>query len=110
MHPNDLLCRAPQENAMSAYFIVYTESVTDLEELKEYRRIALPVLQKSKAIIRVRNGKFESLEGAAPQGVVMLEFPTMEDARSWYHSPEYKEALKHRFLGANCRVVLVEGV
>ena len=67
-------------------------------------------MQQSKATVRVRNGKFETLEGPAPKGVVMLEFPTMEDAKAWYNSPEYREALKHRFLGANCRVVLVEGV
>lgn len=95
---------------MSAYFIVYLESITDAAELTEYRRIGVPVLQKSNAQVRVRNGKFEALEGPAPHSVVMLEFPTMEEAKAWYHSPEYQVALKHRFLGANCRVVLVEGV
>jgi uncharacterized protein (DUF1330 family) len=97
---------------MSAYFIVYTESVANPEELKEYRRMAIPLLQSAgfKGTVRVRNGNFESLEGPAPQGVVMLEFPTMQDCKDWYHSPAYQEAIKHRFLGANCRVVLVEGV
>jgi len=95
---------------MSAYMIVFLESVTDPAELAEYRRIGLPTLEGSKARFLVRNGKFEMIEGSAPQGVLMLEFPTMADAKQWYYSPRYQEALQHRYAGAQCRALLVEGV
>ena len=95
---------------MSAYMIVFLESVTDPAELAEYRRIGLPTLEDSKARFLVRNGKFEMIEGSAPQGVLMLEFPTMADAKQWYYSPRYQEALQHRYAGARCRALLVEGV
>ena len=95
---------------MSAYMIVYLESVTDPAELAEYRRIGVPTLEASKAKFLVRNGRFEMLEGPAPQGVLMLEFPTMADAKEWYDSPRYQEALQHRYKGARCRALLVEGV
>lgn len=55
-------------------------------------------------------GASETFEGEAPDGVVMLEFPTAEDAKAWYFSPEYQAAAVHRKLGANYRVVLVKGV
>ncbi len=95
---------------MSVYMIVYLESINDQNELNEYRRIGVPALLASKAKILVRNGKFEMLEGASPESVVMLEFPTWEDAKEWYDSPTYQEALQHRFKGAKCRAVLVQGV
>lgn len=95
---------------MSAYVIVFLDSITDPARLIEYRRIGVPSLQQFNAKILIRNGKFETLEGTAPQSVVMLEFPTMDAARAWYNSPVYQEALQHRFAAASCRVVLVEGV
>lgn len=95
---------------MSAYLIVLLESVTDPAEVAEYRRIGLPTLEAAQAKFLVRNGKFEMLEGPAPQGVLLLEFPTMEQARAWYGSPQYQEALRHRFAGARCRALFVEGV
>ena len=95
---------------MSVYMIVYLEAVTDPAELAEYRRIGVPTLEASKAKFLVRNGRFEMLEGPAPQGVLMLEFPTMADAKEWYESPRYQEALQHRYKGATCRALLVEGV
>ena len=55
-------------------------------------------------------GNMETLEGEAPDGVVLLEFPTVEDAKTWYYSAGYQAAAEHRKRGANYRVILVEGV
>jgi uncharacterized protein (DUF1330 family) len=55
-------------------------------------------------------GNMETLEGEAPDGVVVLEFPTVEDAKAWYFSPGYQTAAEHRKKGANYRVILVEGI
>jgi uncharacterized protein (DUF1330 family) len=55
-------------------------------------------------------GNLETLEGEAPEGVVVLEFPTVEDAKTWYFSPGYQAAMEHRKKGADYRVILVEGV
>jgi uncharacterized protein (DUF1330 family) len=55
------------------------------------------------------SGKHEVLEGPAIEGAVILEFPTIEAARTYYHSPAYQEAVKHRFLAADYRAFIVEG-
>lgn len=55
-------------------------------------------------------GALETFEGEAPDGVVLLEFATADDARGWYNSPEYQSAMAHRLKGADYRVVLVEGL
>ncbi len=46
-------------------------------------------------------GKFEVLEGAEVQGVVILEFPTVAEAKAYYESPAYREAREHRFKAAD---------
>jgi uncharacterized protein (DUF1330 family) len=50
------------------------------------------------------------LEGAAVEGVVILEFPTFDGAKAWYDSPADRAAREDRFNGADYRVVIVEGV
>ena len=53
----------------------------------------------------------ETKEGGwAPARFVVVEFPTMELARKWYHSPEYAPALALRHKAANARLILVEGI
>ncbi|MET0660210.1 MAG: DUF1330 domain-containing protein [Steroidobacteraceae bacterium] len=95
---------------MSAYVIVLVESITDPAALKEYRRLGGPTLQQFNAKPRVLNGAFAVLEGKPLQGAVVLEFDTMEQAKAWYTSPAYQEAVKHRFKAATCQAVLVQGV
>lgn len=55
-------------------------------------------------------GRQEVLEGPKMEGVVIVEFPSTEEAEAWYESPAYREARGHRFRGADYRAVLVEGV
>lgn len=55
-------------------------------------------------------GALETMEGEAPDGVVLLEFATMADARAWYASDEYQAAIEHRKAGANYRAFLFEGL
>ena len=94
---------------MSAYVIVIIKNVKDQAELAEYRRIGVPSLQKTNVKFLVRPGPVDVLEGAAVEGIVMLEFPTLEEAKTWYNSPTYQEALKHRFAGAECHAFMVPG-
>jgi uncharacterized protein (DUF1330 family) len=49
------------------------------------------------------------LEGPAAEGVAILRFPDMAAARAWYDSPAYRQAREHRQLGADYRMLLVEG-
>jgi uncharacterized protein (DUF1330 family) len=55
-------------------------------------------------------GAIEAVEGAAPDGMVMLQFPTVEDAKAWYNSPAYQAAIPHRKKGAEYRAFIVQGL
>ena len=57
-----------------------------------------------------RNDPFLALEGPEAEGVVIIEFPSLAEAKAWYDSPAYREAREHRFRGADYRAILVEGV
>ena len=54
-------------------------------------------------------GRQEVLEGPAPEGVAIAEFPSLEEAKQWYESPAYQAAAQHRFKGAIYRGIIVEG-
>jgi len=94
---------------MVAYIIGFKEHVRDEEEMKVYRdkaRKADPGKMKYLAMF----GKQQVLEGPAPEGAFILEFPTMDDALAWYHSPGYTDARQHRLKAADYRYVVVEGL
>jgi len=58
----------------------------------------------------VRGGKAEAVEGLACKRMVVLEFPTFEQARKWYTSPEYAPLIRLRQKGSRGRLILVEGM
>jgi uncharacterized protein (DUF1330 family) len=59
----------------------------------------------------VRGAQTESLEGDwNPQRIVVLEFPSVEKAKDWWHSPEYAEAKAIRQKAATTKMLVVEGV
>jgi uncharacterized protein (DUF1330 family) len=100
---------------MAAYIIVYRESpVRDQVAIEEYsrrnRENAGDFQQQFGIRPLVVYGASEAPEGANPDGVVMLQFPTLEDAKAWYESPAYQEALAFRKEAADWRVVIVDGL
>lgn len=99
---------------MSAYIVALRKGpVRDAEALEEYRRRNIQMREKSgdfKMIPRVIYGATEALEGTAPDGVVLLEFPSMEDARAWYYNEDYQAAAPFRKKAADYEMFIVEGV
>jgi uncharacterized protein (DUF1330 family) len=58
----------------------------------------------------VRGGAVDPKEGGwQPQRLVVLEFPSLEQARRWYASPEYAPLLAIRQKAARSRILLVDG-
>ena len=95
---------------MAAYVIAEV-NVTDPQLYADYGKLVAATVEKYGGRFAVRGGKVESKEGGwNPARLVMLEFPSMEQAREWYHSPEYAPALALRLKAANARLIFVEGV
>ncbi len=95
---------------MAAYVIVEV-NVTDQQLFSEYAKGVPATIAAYGGKYLVRGGAVESNEGGwAPKRVVVLEFPSMDQARKWYHSPEYKPLLEMRLKAGNAKLILVEGV
>lgn len=95
---------------MAKGYLVVEVEVTDREAFDRYRSVALPVLARYEGRLIVNNGKMESLEGGwAPASLLIVEFPSYEQARAFYFSTEYQVALPMRLAASNSKAVLIEG-
>jgi uncharacterized protein (DUF1330 family) len=57
-----------------------------------------------------RAGKTETLEGDwSPRRLVILEFPSYEQAKAWAASPEYAPAKRVRQKASRSNIVVIEG-
>jgi uncharacterized protein (DUF1330 family) len=96
---------------MSSAYIIANVDVTDPVQYEEYKKLSTIAMKAHGAEVCIRGGKVEVLEGDwAPQRFVMLKFPSVEQARTFYNSAEYGAAHKARAGAAVMRMVLVEGI
>jgi len=95
---------------MAAYVIAEVE-VTDSSAYDEYRKKVPATVEQYGGKFLVRGGATETKEGSwAPPRFVILEFPSMAQARRWYDSPEYAPALAIRKRAANSKLIFAEGL
>jgi uncharacterized protein (DUF1330 family) len=95
---------------MTAYVIVDIE-VTDPEGYKEYVKMAPEAVKLYGGKYIARGGANETLEGDwQANRLVILEFPSVEQAKKWLNSDEYApaRALRHKYAKTN--MVVVEGM
>lgn len=57
-----------------------------------------------------RGGQVEPLEGSWAPRAIVVEFPSMEQARAWYRSQEYAPALDVRDQALGRNLILVDGI
>ena len=94
---------------MSAY-IISDLSARDPDSLQIYRARAAASIAHYGGRYISRGGAIETLEGDwRPEMIVVVEFPSMEQARAWYRSPEYATALAVRDKALARDLILVDG-
>jgi uncharacterized protein (DUF1330 family) len=95
---------------MPAY-VIANVNVQDAATFEEYRKHVPATIAKHGGRYLVRGGRVERVEGSwSPTRLVVLEFPSMDQARRWYDSEEYRGPKALRMKCAMTDVVLVEGV
>lgn len=96
---------------MPAYIIVMREEpIRDADAMTQYQTETRQMKSDIKLIPRVIYGATEALEGEAPDGMVMMEFASMQEAHDWYHSGEYQKILPNRLKAAKHRAFIVDGL
>lgn len=94
---------------MPAYAIVRVE-VTDPEQYEKYKLLTPAAAAAYGGKFIVRGGPSEVLEGdEETRRIVVIEFPDMDSARSFYDSPAYVEAREVRKGAADMQLIVVEG-
>lgn len=96
--------------AKPAYFIIDVK-INDPEGIKPYQAKVAETYAAYGGKPLVAGGKVELLEGRAPHSIiVMLQFPSMEQAHAWHESPQYQAILGYRQAAAESNAFLVEGI
>ena len=86
------------------------QSVSDRKELEAYWKDMPRTFMGFDFKLHTAYRPFQLLEGEGPvEGVVVAEFPSMEEAKRWYDSPGYVAVRQHRMRGAKYLGLLVDG-
>ena len=94
---------------MPAYVLALV-NVNDPVKYQEYGKRAGPALAQHGGRFLARGGAKTVVEGDIPFArVVISEFPTVEQAKAFYHSVDYQDARSHRLGAADFNMVIVEG-
>jgi len=95
---------------MAAYLIVQI-AIQDPVTYERYRKLAPQSIAEYGGRYLARGGYTQTLEGTwSPNRLVVLQFPSVEQARAWWESPEYAEAKALRQSCADTEMVLVDGL
>jgi uncharacterized protein (DUF1330 family) len=95
---------------MSAFMVYVRDRIIDPAEMKLYEDSAPAASSGHTMTPLAYYGAVETLEGPVVEGAVIVQFPSMVEARAAYDDPRYQAALKHRLKGAEYRVFITEGL
>ena len=95
---------------MKAYIIVDV-NITNPSRYEDYKKLTPASLVPYEGKFIVRGGTTETLEGEwSPGRVVILEFPSVQQAKAWWSSAGYATAKVIRQSSADTKMIMVEGV
>jgi uncharacterized protein (DUF1330 family) len=95
---------------MAAYFIS-DASVKNAEALGMFRARAAASISRYGGRYIARSSSVQTVEGTwTPNVIIIIEFPDLERAKTWYRSAEYASALAVRDDAITRDMILVEGM
>jgi uncharacterized protein (DUF1330 family) len=96
---------------MAAYMVIVRRgAIRDEAAMAEYQRRTRALPTTTQVVPLAVYGDIITLEGNAPDGAIVLEFPTVEDAQAWYQSPDYQAAIPYRQQAADYDMFIVNGL
>lgn len=91
-------------------YVIFTEAIKDRSAMDAYGRAAAPTVAQGGASVLAVDPQPQVLEGEwHGDQTVVLEFESVEAARSWYESPAYTEAKSLRHAAADTNAVILSG-
>ena len=94
---------------MAAY-VIGAGMVTDPAGFGEYQSKVGEVIARHGGRF-VAAGQADPVEGEfRPDGAVIIEFPTMEQARAWYDDPDYQDLKTLRQRSTRSNLLFIDGL
>jgi uncharacterized protein (DUF1330 family) len=92
-------------------YVIGEIDVQDTQSYKDYAARTPAILAKYHGVYLVRGGATTPLEGAPPHSrVVVVEFPSVAEAKAFEESAEYRAAAEIRHKAATSRLFIAEGL
>jgi uncharacterized protein (DUF1330 family) len=105
-----VMIRECKGDDMPAYLIANVD-VKDTKKFKEYMEATPSLIKQFGGEFLVRGGDFEICEGSwNPKRLVLVEFESMQKAKQFYNSPEYKAIMHLRQSSTYTEWVFVDGL
>jgi uncharacterized protein (DUF1330 family) len=95
---------------MAGYWIVRGEAIKDQAAFDEYGKAWGPIAKRFGARVLVGGKRHQVREGADCARVVVVEFPSYEQAIACYDDPEYRKAILAAHRAYTRDLVIVEGI
>jgi uncharacterized protein (DUF1330 family) len=94
---------------MAAYLIARIE-VTNPERYQQYVQRTPGIVRQYGGRFIVRGGEILTLEGPnETRRMVVLEFPSLAQAKTFYESPEYQQVKNLRLESSTAEFIVVQG-
>jgi uncharacterized protein (DUF1330 family) len=91
--------------------MIFEIEITDQAAWDEYRRVAGPIMAAGGGRFLANDTDVTPLEGGwSPPSLSIVEFPSVEAARSFYQSDAYQQTIPLRRKASRARGVLVAGI
>lgn len=96
---------------MSAYLVVDTK-LTDPDLYEQYKREAKPIVESFGGEYLARGGRVSLKESQlwSPTRMVLIRFPSAEQAEAFYQSAQYQQVLPIGTRAAQRTVFILEGM
>ncbi|MDX3129188.1 DUF1330 domain-containing protein [Streptomyces europaeiscabiei] len=95
---------------MSAYGFAHLRSLRNHSDVIEYLERIQATLDPFAGRFVIHGPPTEVVEGTWPGSMVLIEFPSLAEARAWYDSPAYRAILRLRTDHIEGDLLLIEGV
>lgn len=94
---------------MAAYLVADVE-VRNPDEFRKYSDRVVATVKQYGGRYLIRGGETEVLEGTSKaRRITILEFPSVEQLKRWYNSPEYQAIVGFRARSTMSTLLVVSG-
>jgi len=95
---------------MKAYWMTFYRSISDPEALAAYAALAVPAIEAGGGRILARGVAAQAYEAGIRQRTVLVEFDSLERAKTTYESPAYQAAVAKLAGAVERDLRLIEGL